>query len=59
MKGIFSTILFWIFTNGGTEEKCRVTCFVYSKAKAGIWQFWASGLVTAKIPFIHMGNILL
>lgn len=41
MKGIFSTILFWIFTNGGTEEKCRVTCFVYSKAKAGIWQFWA------------------
>lgn len=59
MKAIYFTILFYFFTNGETEEKCWVTHFVYSKVKTGIWQFWASGLVTVKIPFICMGNMLL
>lgn len=61
MKAIYFTILFYFFTNGETEEKLWVTHFVCSKAKTGIWLFWASGLVIirVKIPFIRMGNMLL
>lgn len=62
MKAIYFTNFFlfiFFFTNGEPEEKCWVTHFAYSKAETGIWQFWASGLVTVKIPFICMGNKLL